>query len=252
MATYNLLSSGSFTQIGYWSQAGPYCFADVGGYPDIPDGPGYNYFTASDTGAIPNNATINSVTLTSNFTFSGSPQDPDHRIFDSQGNRSGSNPSVWSIQPNSSAWDRASLFTQNYGIDPGNTVSGGAYEWNSFALSVSLTLALVTSVVTGPATNVSTTIATLNGLFNPNGATSAFPVTAYFQYGTSISYGGETTHVTGQTGSDSIALTSGITGLVAGTTYHYRIVTINADSAVTLGSDVTFVTTSDDPLVAVF
>jgi hypothetical protein len=95
----------------------------------------------------------------------------------------------------------------------------------------------VPTVQTLPASSVTTTSATLNGSNNPNGANT----TAYFQYGTTASYGSVT--VLGNFGTNSQTIGTSVTGLAAGITYHFRIVASNSGGT-NMGSDATFTTTS--------
>jgi pimeloyl-ACP methyl ester carboxylesterase len=94
----------------------------------------------------------------------------------------------------------------------------------------------VPTVQTLPASLVTTTSATLNGSINPNGANT----TAYFQYGTTASYGSVT--VLGNFGTNSQTIGTSVTGLAAGITYHFRIVASNSGGT-NMGSDATFTTT---------
>src|SRR5262249_5683416 len=64
---------------------------------------------------------------------------------------------------------------------------------------------------------------------------------AYFQYGPTTNYGWQTTPVNLGAGPYFIALTNGLTGLVPGTTTHFRIVATNALGAAH-GQDATFFT----------
>ena len=77
-------------------------------------------------------------------------------------------------------------------------------------------------VATNPATNVTASSARLNGTLDPHGLST----TVYFQYGTTNSYGSRTpNHI--KTGNDYQNVFAGISGLSAGTTFHFRIVATN-------------------------
>ena len=94
-------------------------------------------------------------------------------------------------------------------------------------------------VTTAAANKVGAKTATLNGTVNPNGAATTY----WFQYGTTTGYGLQTgTHDAGS-GTSSHPVSAGIFGLVAGTTYHYRLVAQNSAGA-TNGADQTFTTSS--------
>jgi plastocyanin len=77
-------------------------------------------------------------------------------------------------------------------------------------------------VTTNPATNVTASSARLNGTLDPHGLSA----TVYFQYGTTTSYGSITPNQI-KTGNDYQNVFAGISGLTAGTTYHFRIVATN-------------------------
>ena len=77
-------------------------------------------------------------------------------------------------------------------------------------------------VTTNPATNVTASSARLNGTLDPHGLST----TIYFQYGTTTSYGSRTPNKI-KTGNDYQNVFAGISGLTAGTTYHFRIVATN-------------------------
>jgi hypothetical protein len=91
-------------------------------------------------------------------------------------------------------------------------------------------------VTTNSATNITATSATLNGSLNPHGLTT----TVHFQYGTTTSYGRNTPTQT-QTGNTYRNINANISGLIAGTTYHFRIVATNANGT-RFGADRIFAT----------
>src|SRR5205814_1505751 len=75
------------------------------------------------------------------------------------------------------------------------------------------------AVITGTATGVGTNTATLNGTVNPNGRST----TVHFDYGLTTSYG-STAPVAGTfNGSTAQAVSTNLTGLSPGTTYHFRV-----------------------------
>jgi len=135
------------------------------------------------------------------------------------------------------------------------TGSGGTFS-NQSASVTTFTItgnAIVTASFTHGKPNVETTAATnvtsngaqLNGMVNPNGSNTWY----YFQWGTTTSYGDSS----GETGpSNSTASLSAhytLVGLIAGTTYHYRLVARN-NADTTFGNDVTFRTQPPAPSVA--
>src|SRR4029077_12722926 len=78
-------------------------------------------------------------------------------------------------------------------------------------------------VITSPATNVTNSSATLNGSVDPHGLTTNI----HFQYGTTTSYGLHTA-IQGKSGNAYQNVAANISGLSAGTTYHFRIVATNS------------------------
>lgn len=94
------------------------------------------------------------------------------------------------------------------------------------------------TVTTTDATNKTTTGATLNGTVNANNTSS----TVTFEYGLTINYGQSIMATQSPvTGYLNTTVSAGITGLAAGTTYHYRVKAVNSIGT-TLGNDMTFTT----------
>lgn len=91
------------------------------------------------------------------------------------------------------------------------------------------------AVSTIAATGVGATSATMNGSINPNGLATTY----YFQWGTTVSYGSVTSTTSAGSGSTTVNVNAPLTGLVSGTTYHFRLVGVNTDGTV-YGSDLTF------------
>lgn len=96
------------------------------------------------------------------------------------------------------------------------------------------------TAVTLEASAITTSGATVAGQITPGQQETAF----FFQFGTSTSYGGATT--IGQTGSSSVGVKAALTNLAAHTTYHYRLVAINASGS-SFGQDMTFKTGGSSP-----
>jgi formylglycine-generating enzyme required for sulfatase activity len=93
------------------------------------------------------------------------------------------------------------------------------------------------SVITAPATQVTATSAVLNGTVNPNG----IPTNAYFQWGTTTSYGNSTTAQAIGNGSVSLPVSATVSGLTPITLYNFRIVSTDAEGT-TYGGNLTFTT----------
>jgi hypothetical protein len=93
------------------------------------------------------------------------------------------------------------------------------------------------TVTTGNATAVKQHAATLHGTVRPNGANATW----FFQYGTTTAYGSRTSNRTVSAGHGTQDVARTISGLLSGTTYHYRLTATNS-SGTTHGADNTFTT----------
>ena len=76
------------------------------------------------------------------------------------------------------------------------------------------------SASTGAVTAVGATTATVSGTVDPNGTATTW----YVEYGTGTGYGSKTAVVSAGSGTSSVPVSAALTGLKAGTTYHYRVV----------------------------
>jgi hypothetical protein len=92
-------------------------------------------------------------------------------------------------------------------------------------------------VQTGTAEAASTSGVTLTGTVNPEGNTASW----YFEYGTTSAYGSKTSAKGAGSGTSPTGVSSAITNLQSGTTYHYRL-DASSGLGTTFGSDVTFTT----------
>jgi alpha-tubulin suppressor-like RCC1 family protein len=103
-------------------------------------------------------------------------------------------------------------------------------------------------VTTLAATNVGTTTATLNATVNPNGSTA----NALFQRGISTSYGTNSPiTLTAPAGVAAENVSLEVTGLLPGTTYHFRVSASNLGGTDN-GDDLTFTTLSNDASLSAF
>lgn len=93
--------------------------------------------------------------------------------------------------------------------------------------------------VTKNASNVEENGATLNGTVEPNGLATE----TWFEYGPTASYGSKTAVQQVAASTTAVEESPTIAGLTPGTTYHYRIVAVNAGGT-TLGRDASFQTAS--------
>jgi hypothetical protein len=97
--------------------------------------------------------------------------------------------------------------------------------WNNVTAVLSDSpIARIPTVQTLPASAVGGTSATLNGLANPSGTNTS----AWFEWGTTTSYGNTTPAVPLPALTNDLPFPQGITGLAVGTTYHFRGVASNS------------------------
>jgi hypothetical protein len=91
---------------------------------------------------------------------------------------------------------------------------------------------------TGETSGVTTSTGTLYGLIHPGGPQTSF----FFRYGMTSSYGMQTPVMVAGSGTAQLDVKAAVTGLTAGTTYHYRLVAVNAEGITGEGEDRTFTT----------
>ena len=134
------------------------------------------------------------------------------------------------------------------GLNSGTTYYLRAYATNSEGTGYGtveqfITLGSLPVATTLAATDVTAFAATLNGSVNANYLSTEVT----FEYGLTTSYGSTATAsqspVTGNTVENASA---DLTGLTGGTTYHFRIKTVNS-LGTTLGSDMSFTTLGQAP-----
>ena len=126
---------------------------------------------------------------------------------------------------------------------PGGTVAGTDATFTTAKMPPAAT--------TGQPSAVKDTSATVNAAINPNGKATTYA----FQYGPSTNYGLQTPSTAVGAGTANTTVGGTLSGLLAGTAYHYRVVATSSDGTV-VGADVTFLTTghrvdSTGPLPAV-
>jgi len=98
------------------------------------------------------------------------------------------------------------------------------------------TLGQIPTVTTLPATNITLLSGQLNGTINANYLAS----TVTFEYGTNTNYGSTITAAESPvTGNANTNVSANITGLITGTTYHFRVKAVNS-LGTTYGGDLTF------------
>jgi uncharacterized protein (TIGR02145 family) len=132
-------------------------------------------------------------------------------------------------------------------------IAGSTYHVRAFATNAGgtaygadmsfTTLGQVPEAITQSATNISSTGANLNGVVNARYISTEVT----FEYGTSITYGSSSSAspspVTGNSNTTIIAV---LTGLAEGTTYHFRLKTVNS-LGITYGNDLEFKTLGQIP-----
>jgi Ca2+-binding RTX toxin-like protein len=136
------------------------------------------------------------------------------------------------------------------GLEPGTTyhyrvAAANQYGSTEGADQTMTTLSLPT-VTTGAASSVKANSATVGGTVNPEGSAATYQV----EYGKTTSYGSKAPAKPASVGSGTspVSVSEGVSGLEAGTTYHYRVVATN-EAGTRSGEDRTF-TTEAPPLTA--
>lgn len=136
-------------------------------------------------------------------------------------------------------------YTINAGLDSGANgaldVDGGARVIGTTDIGADEFLAAPTAA-TGPAGAVTLRSATLSGTVNPRGA----PTHYRFEYGPTSAYGRSTPTSAAGSGLRAVPARASLSGLTAGTTYHYRLVATNAGGTAAT-ADRTFTTVSLPP-----
>ncbi len=127
------------------------------------------------------------------------------------------------------------------GLDPGTTYHYRLTATSSDGTTVGTDGLFKTldapSVVTGSASSIGPTQATVACSINPNGLATSWTV----EYGTTTSYGTQTTGQNAGSGTSAVNVSSTLTGLTVGKTYHFRC-NGTSSAGTTHGSDASFVT----------
>ena len=114
------------------------------------------------------------------------------------------------------------------------------------ALAVAVSLGASTpTVTTGSSSSVTSSSATVSGTVNPSGT----PTSYAFQYGTSTSYGQQTSGQSAASGTSGENVTANLNGLPSGTAIHYRIIATYGSGSTVVRNDATFNTTGSAPVV---
>jgi hypothetical protein len=102
------------------------------------------------------------------------------------------------------------------------------------------------AVTTGAASSITQNSATVGGTVNPNGRSTTY----HFDYGSSTSYGSVapvSPYPSAGSGTADVSVSANLTGLTAGTTYHYRLEATNDLQQTIYGSDQTLTTSASAP-----
>jgi hypothetical protein len=149
-----------------------------------------------------------------------------------------------------SGMSNQSVSTPLTGLDPGTTyhyrltaTSGSDTTVGSDGLFTTLA---APSVTTGAASSIGPTQATVACSINPNGLATSWSV----EYGTSTSYGTQTSGQNAGSGTGTVNTSSTLTGLTVGKTYHFRCDGTSA-AGTTHGSDGSFATAQAPSVTAV-
>ena len=120
-------------------------------------------------------------------------------------------------------------------------LTASALAW---VVAGSAAVAAAPTAITGPVSAVGPTSATVSGTVNPGGQATTW----YVEYGTSTSYGSQSASASVGSGSANVAVSRSLSGLAAGSTYHYRVVATNG-AGTSRGADGIFTTLSAPAVV---
>ena len=121
--------------------------------------------------------------------------------------------------------------------------AGGCSGHSNEASATTVPAPVAPSAATGAASSVTLTSATLNGIVNPRGQATM----AWFEWGPTASLGNSTAQQSVGNGSSDQAISANLSGLSAGTTYHFRVVA-ESSAGITRGTVQSF-TTPQPPIV---
>jgi predicted outer membrane repeat protein len=160
------------------------------------------------------------------------------------GDQFGADPLLGPLQANGGPTQTQALAPRSPAIDHGDnsgcpaTDQRGVLRPQGAACDIGAYESARPSVATSPATGIGAATVTLNGqASNPDVVGGA----VYFQYGSTASYGSQTSSQALGAGAGSTGFAASLSGLSPGTTYHFRAVAVNPDRTV-YGEDQVFST----------
>jgi glucose/arabinose dehydrogenase len=106
--------------------------------------------------------------------------------------------------------------------------------------ALGVVLGLSACSVTDPATSITENGATLNGRVHPRSGSTTW----WFEYGQTATYGSATARVDAGTAGELVPVSSRVTGLTPGATYHFRTCAQRTGDPVACGEDRSFTTSS--------
>jgi len=121
----------------------------------------------------------------------------------------------------------------------------GSPASREFTVDPESVAALPPSASSQAASGVGQSSATIGGSVDPHGQATTY----HFEYGATSTYGSRTAEQDAGAGTGAQAVAAVLTGLSAGTTYHYRLVAANA-AGPGVGEDRTFTTATPPPVAA--
>jgi len=221
------------------------------------------YAGSGEGGGINGPATLNNTILTGNLAYdAGNPTDPPvvdncngaetsvgHNV--ENGTTCGLNgpgdqqadPLLGPLQDNGGPTDTRGLQPGSPAIDHGDnsgcpaTDQRGVARPQGASCDVGAYESAPPGAATAAASGVTAGAAVLNGTVNPND----LPTTYRFDFGPTAAYGSSTPALAAGNGGSAGSVSADIGGLAPSTTYHYRVVAINADGT-SAGGDATFTT----------
>jgi hypothetical protein len=124
------------------------------------------------------------------------------------------------------------------------TIACGAIAITVMSMGSAVAAPSAPTATTGSASNAAESSATVSATVNPHGTDTHY----HFEYGTTTAYGTNTASANAGAGNTDVGVSASLTGLAAGTTYHYRIVASSSAGTAT-GADQTFTTTTSEAVI---